>query len=61
MNGGIKLLREWVVNDADEGFELVGKGERDGHVGEGVDEIRGAVNGIDYEGWRGCETGGGCG
>lgn len=61
MNGGVELLRKGIVDDADERFELVGKGERDGHVGEGVNEVGGAVDGIDYESWRGRQTRRGCG
>lgn len=61
MNGGVELLCKGIVDDADERFELVGKGERDGYVGEGVDEVCGTVDGIDYEGWTGRETGRGCG
>lgn len=61
MNGGVELLRKRVVDDTDEGFELVGKAERDRYVGEGMDEVCGAVDRIDNEGWGRRETGSGCG
>lgn len=61
VHGGVELLRKGVVNDADKGLEFLGKGERDGHVGEGVDKVCGAVDGIDDEGRGGSETGGGRG
>lgn len=61
MNGSVELLRKRVVDDADEGFELVGKSERNGHVGEIVDEVGSAIDGIDYEGRGRRKTGGGRG
>lgn len=57
MNGGVELLRKRIVDDTDEGFELLGKSERDGDVGEGVDEVRGAVDGINDKRRSGRETG----
>lgn len=60
VDGVVEVLGEGVVDDADEGFEVVGEGEGDGDVGVGVDEVCGAVDGVDYEGWGGGEAAG-CG
>ena len=45
------MLREWVVDDADEGKEAEGEGQGDGDVGVGVHEVCGAVDWVDYECW----------
>ena len=60
-DGAVEVLGEGVVDDADEGFQLVGEGEGDGDVRVGVHEVGGAVDGVDDE--RGCqgETRGGSG
>lgn len=58
MDSSVELLRKRVVDDPYERSELVGKGQRDGHVGEGVDKVCRAVDGIDYKGWGGRQTGG---
>lgn len=50
-DGMVEVLCEGIIDDADEGFELVGEGERDGDVGMSVDEVCGAVDRVDYEGW----------
>ena len=39
----VQRAGEGVVDDADEGREVVGEGEGDGDVGVGVDEVRCAV------------------
>lgn len=51
MDGMVEVLGERIVDDADEGFELVGEGERDGDVGMCVHEVCGTVYRVDYEGW----------
>ena len=56
------MLRERIVDDADEGHEVVCEGEGDGYVREGMDEIGGAVDGVADECWRRGEKGRGrCG
>ena len=60
MDGMVEMLDEGIVDDTDEGFELVGKGEGDGDVGMAVDEVGGSVYGVDYEGW-GVGEAAGCG
>ena len=60
MDGVVEMLDERIVDDADEGFELVGEGEGDGDVRVTVDEVGCSVYGIDYEGWGGGEEAG-CG
>jgi len=60
-DGVVEVLGERVVDDADEGAQVVGEGEGDGDVGVGVDEVCGAVDGVDDEGWGGGEGGGGGG
>ncbi len=60
-DGAVKVLGEGVVDDADEGFSVVGEGEGDGDVRVGVHEVGGAVYGIDYERGGGREAGGGGG
>lgn len=51
MNGMVEMLGEGVVDDADEGFELVGESEGDGDVGMSVYEVGGSVYWVDYESW----------
>lgn len=54
-NAGIELIEEGVEDDAD-GWDFVDgktKGDADGR--EGVDEVRGAVDGVDDEGGCGGE------
>ena len=46
-DGVVEVLDEGVVDDADEGFELGGEGLGDGDVGMAVDEVCGAVDGVD--------------
>ena len=58
VDGVVEVLGEGVVDDADEGFEVVGEGEGDGDVWVGVDEICGSIYGVDDEGWGGCEAAG---
>lgn len=45
----VELLRERVIDHSYERDHLVGESEGDGDVGEGVDEVRGAVDGVDDE------------
>ncbi len=59
-DGVVEVLGEGVVDDADEGAAVVGEGEGDGDVRVGVDEVGGAVDGVDDEGWGGGEVAG-CG
>ena len=61
VNGMVEVLGEGVIDDADEGFELVGEGEGDGDVGMSVYEIGGSVYWVDYEGWSWGEAAGGRG
>ncbi len=58
MDGVVEMLNEWIVDDANKGFELMGKGEGDGDVGVSVDEVGGSVYGVDDEGWSGGEAAG---
>ena len=58
VDGMVEVLGERIVDDADEGFELVGEGERDGDVGMCVHEVGGSVYRVDYEGWGGGEAAG---
>ena len=51
MDGMIEVLGERIVDDANEGFELVGEGEGDGDVGMSMHEVGGSVYWVDYEGW----------
>ncbi len=60
-DGVVEVVGEGVVDDADEGPEVVGEGEGDGDVGVGVDEVCGAVDGVDDECWGGGEGAGGGG
>ena len=61
-DGVVEMLCKRVVDDADEGDEVVGEGEGDGYVREGVDEVGGAVDGVADEcRSRGQEGGGRCG
>lgn len=57
VNGGVEVVGEGVVDDADEGDEVVDEGEGDADVGVGVDEVCGAVDGVDDEGGGGGELG----
>ena len=59
-DGVVEVLGEGVVDDADEGFEVVGEGEGDGDVGVGVHEVCGAVDRVHDEGWGGGQAAG-CG
>ena len=45
----VELLREWVIDDSYKWHHFVGEGKGDGDVGEGVDKVRGAVDGVDDE------------
>ena len=56
VDGVVDVLGEGIVNDTDEGFELVGKGEGDGDVGMGVDEVCGSVYWVNDERWGGGEA-----
>ena len=49
----IEVPGEGVVDDADEGDEVVGEGEGDGDVGVRVHEVGCAVDGVADEGWVG--------
>lgn len=60
-NGGVEFLREGVVDYANERFAVVGKGERDRDVGEGVYEVGRAVDGVNDECWGVGQAGGGGG
>ena len=60
MDGVVEMLDEGIVDDADEGFELVGERKGDGDVGMTVHEVGGSVYGVDYECWGGGEAAG-CG
>lgn len=52
-DGGVEVLGERVVDDADDGFVGDDEGHGDGDVGVGVDEVGGAVDGVDDEGGGG--------
>lgn len=54
----VELLRERVIDDPYEWHHLVGEGEGDGDVGESVDKVRGAVDGVDDECGRWAQEGG---
>ena len=54
---GVQVLREGVVDNANKGFLVEGEGQGDRNVGVGVNEVCGAINGIDDEGWSGGEAG----
>ena len=56
MDGVVEMLGEGIIDDADEGFELVGEGEGDGDVGMSVYEVGGSVYWVAYEGWGGGEA-----
>lgn len=58
VDGVVEVLGEGIVDDADEGTELVGEGKGDGDVGMGVHKVHGAVYGVDDEGWGGGEAAG---
>ena len=45
----VQVLRERVVDDPDHGDAVDGEAEGDADVGVGVDEIGGAIYGVDYE------------
>ena len=60
MDGMVEMLGEGIVDDADEGFELVGEGEGDGDVRMSVHEVGSSVYWVDYEGWGWGEAAG-CG
>ena len=45
----VHLLREWVVDDPDLGVLVNREAQGNGDVGVGVDEIGGAIDGIDDE------------
>lgn len=49
LDGGVEGGGEGVVDDADGGDEVDGEAERDGDVGVAVDEVGGAVDGVDDE------------
>lgn len=55
LDGVVYLLREGVVDHPDEGLAIEGEREGDGDVRVGVDEVCGAVDGVDDEGWGGGE------
>lgn len=57
VDGGVEMVGEGVVDDADEGDEVVDEGEGDADVGVGVDEVCGAVDRVDHEGGGGGELG----
>ena len=46
----VEVLGVGVVDYTDEGFQVVREGEGDGDVGEAVDEVCGAVDGVADEG-----------
>jgi len=52
----VELPQERVVDDADEGDEVVGEAEGDADVWVAVDEVCGAVDGVADEGWGGGEV-----
>lgn len=58
MNSMVEMLGEGIVDDADEGFELVGEGEGDGDVGMSVHEVGGSVYRVDNECWGWSESAG---
>ena len=52
-DGVVDVLCEGVVDDADQGDEVVREGEGDTDVGVSVNEVCCAVDGVDNEGWGG--------
>ena len=50
LDGPVEDVEEGVVDDADDGDARYGEAEGDAGVGEGVDEVCRAVDGVDYEG-----------
>lgn len=52
-DGGEEFVEEGVVDDADGGVAGEEEGEGDGDGGEVVDEVGGAVDGVDEEGGAG--------
>lgn len=51
VNSVIEMLGERVIDDTDEGFEVVGEGEGDRDVWMSVHEVGGSIYRVDYEGW----------
>lgn len=58
-DGVVKVLCEWIVDDAHERYEVMRKSERNGNIGESMDEVGGAIDGIADECWSGSQKGGG--
>lgn len=50
-DSAVQRAREGIVDDADAGDAVDGETEGDGDVRVGVDEVRRAVYGVDYERW----------
>ena len=49
LDSGEQVVPVWVEDYADDGLLVDGEAERDGYVGESVDEVQRPVNGVAYK------------